>query len=244
MKPIEVTALLHVDNPNTDVSVLVHEYGLELDRSGHAWEMVFVLDGVERSVLPALKQLQQDGHNVQAISLQSSHGESVAFAAGARWRTTEEKMALLEKVGFVDLETAQTLTVHARYAEEAVEELEAELNFDKMAIGFNVTYLLDALTIRRHKGTVAGLVVAICGDVDEDGFADVIVGAPGDDGAGTDLGRAVVESAAADLSRLRSGYRQEEIQEALKNIEASQNPSSDKDIPSSQNTCEPRIGES
>jgi ubiquinone/menaquinone biosynthesis C-methylase UbiE len=45
----------------------------------------------------------------------------VAFAASARWRTTEEKMALLEKVGFVDLETAQTLTVHARYAEEAVE---------------------------------------------------------------------------------------------------------------------------
>ena len=27
-----------------------------------------------------------------------------------------------------------------------VEELEAELNFDQLAIGFNVTYLLDALT--------------------------------------------------------------------------------------------------
>ena len=32
------------------------------------------------------------------------------------------------------------------FNEEAVEELEANLNFDQLAIGFNVVYLLEALT--------------------------------------------------------------------------------------------------
>jgi DNA polymerase-3 subunit beta len=38
------------------------------------------------------------------------------------------------------------IIAHNPQHEEAVEELEAELNFDQMAVGFNVTYLLDALT--------------------------------------------------------------------------------------------------
>jgi DNA polymerase-3 subunit beta len=38
------------------------------------------------------------------------------------------------------------IIAHNPQHEEAVEELEAELNFDQIAIGFNVTYLLDALT--------------------------------------------------------------------------------------------------
>ena len=37
------------------------------------------------------------------------------------------------------------IIAHNPQHEEAVEELEADLNFDQMAIGFNVTYLLDAL---------------------------------------------------------------------------------------------------
>jgi len=38
------------------------------------------------------------------------------------------------------------IIAHNPQHEEAVEELEADLNFDQLAIGFNVTYLLDALT--------------------------------------------------------------------------------------------------
>lgn len=38
------------------------------------------------------------------------------------------------------------IVAHNPQHEEAVEELVAELNFDQLAIGFNVTYLLDALT--------------------------------------------------------------------------------------------------
>ncbi|MBT8040634.1 MAG: DNA polymerase III subunit beta [Xanthomonadales bacterium] len=37
------------------------------------------------------------------------------------------------------------IIAHNPQHEEAIEELEADLNFDNMAIGFNVTYLLDAL---------------------------------------------------------------------------------------------------
>jgi DNA polymerase-3 subunit beta len=42
-------------------------------------------------------------------------------------------------------EDAVKIVAHNPQHEEAIEELEAELNFDKIAIGFNVTYLLDAL---------------------------------------------------------------------------------------------------
>ena len=37
------------------------------------------------------------------------------------------------------------IVAHNPQHEEAVEEIEAELNFDQLAVGFNVTYLLDAL---------------------------------------------------------------------------------------------------
>ena len=37
------------------------------------------------------------------------------------------------------------IIAHNPQHEEAVEEIEAELNFDRIAVGFNVTYLLDAL---------------------------------------------------------------------------------------------------
>ena len=45
----------------------------------------------------------------------------IEFAAAANWRTTEEKLQLLEDTGFHGLATSQTLTVHPRYSNEAVE---------------------------------------------------------------------------------------------------------------------------
>jgi DNA polymerase-3 subunit beta len=41
---------------------------------------------------------------------------------------------------------AVKIIAHNPQHEEAVENLEAEMNFDQIAVGFNVTYLLDALT--------------------------------------------------------------------------------------------------
>jgi hypothetical protein len=50
------------------------------------------------------------------------HPYPVEFVAAANWCTTEEKAALLTRVGFTDLETAQTLTVHPRYSDDVVEQ--------------------------------------------------------------------------------------------------------------------------
>ena len=45
----------------------------------------------------------------------------VAFVAQARWRTTGELMDLLREQGFQGFELAQTLTVHPRFSNDAVE---------------------------------------------------------------------------------------------------------------------------
>jgi DNA polymerase-3 subunit beta len=53
-----------------------------------------------------------------------------------------------EKYKGVRLEAAGAtikIIAHNPQHEEAVEEIEAELNFERLAVGFNVTYLLDAL---------------------------------------------------------------------------------------------------
>ncbi|MGD2121587.1 MAG: class I SAM-dependent methyltransferase [Gemmatimonadota bacterium] len=43
------------------------------------------------------------------------------FAAAAKWRTTQEKLDLLEQVGFSSPETTQTLTLHPKFSDDAVE---------------------------------------------------------------------------------------------------------------------------
>ena len=49
------------------------------------------------------------------------------------------------------------IVAHNPQHEEAIEELEAELNFDHVAIGFNVTYLLDALNAIEGDSVVMAL---------------------------------------------------------------------------------------
>jgi ubiquinone/menaquinone biosynthesis C-methylase UbiE len=44
------------------------------------------------------------------------------FAVAANWRTTQEKLDLLEATGFTVLDTAQTLTLHPKYSNDGVEE--------------------------------------------------------------------------------------------------------------------------
>lgn len=55
-------------------------------------------------------------------SVAPEHPYPIPFAAAAEWRTTEEKTAMLEEAGFVEFEYFQTLTRHAKYSDEAVEE--------------------------------------------------------------------------------------------------------------------------
>ncbi len=55
-------------------------------------------------------------------SLAPPHPYPIEFAAVARWRTTAEKLELLTAVGFVNLECAQTLTVHPKFSNDRVEQ--------------------------------------------------------------------------------------------------------------------------
>lgn len=54
--------------------------------------------------------------------VQPPHVYPLVFVQEARWRTTDEKLAALAAVGFTSVVTAQTLTRHPRYSEDAVEE--------------------------------------------------------------------------------------------------------------------------
>ena len=44
------------------------------------------------------------------------------FAAAANWRTTQEKLHLLEEAGFTVVETTQTLTHHPKFSNDGVEQ--------------------------------------------------------------------------------------------------------------------------
>ena len=46
----------------------------------------------------------------------------IEMVRSANWRTTQEKIDVLEKVGFSDLSFAQTLTKHPLYSDNVVEE--------------------------------------------------------------------------------------------------------------------------
>ena len=78
-----ISGLLHIGDPQTDVRALVEAYRAALERTGRPWELVFILDGVEGRVLQDLREIQEEGLPVQAVTLKGSFGESVSFAAGA-----------------------------------------------------------------------------------------------------------------------------------------------------------------
>ena len=46
----------------------------------------------------------------------------IELVGAANWRTTAEKIGLLERAGFADLTFAQTLTSHPLHSDRAVEQ--------------------------------------------------------------------------------------------------------------------------
>ncbi len=69
--------------------------------------------------LAGLRQTWEDPYLAKVVP---AHPYPVEFVKDAKWRTTDEKAALLKVVGFVDLKYAQTLTRHPRYSDDSVEK--------------------------------------------------------------------------------------------------------------------------
>jgi ubiquinone/menaquinone biosynthesis C-methylase UbiE len=61
-----------------------------------------------------------EGSSLREIA--PAHPYPVEFVAGATWRTTTEKTEVLRSAGFVDLEYVQTLTRHAKFSDDSIEE--------------------------------------------------------------------------------------------------------------------------
>lgn len=58
----------------------------------------------------------------QVAKIAPAHPYPLAFVAAAHWRTTEELAKELRTAGFEGLEYRQTLTTHARFSDQAVEQ--------------------------------------------------------------------------------------------------------------------------
>jgi ubiquinone/menaquinone biosynthesis C-methylase UbiE len=58
----------------------------------------------------------------QLKKIAPNHPYPIEFVKEASWRTTEEISAVLKEIGFRKIKYAQTLTVHARFSNDAIEE--------------------------------------------------------------------------------------------------------------------------
>jgi len=86
---------------------------------------VIVADVPAESSYGLLYQLAAERGGWEDSSLRKAaprHPYPVPFVAAANWRTTEEKAAMLMAIGFEELEYMQTLTQHAKYSNDIVEE--------------------------------------------------------------------------------------------------------------------------
>ena len=91
-------------------------------RSGGAIVVLDVPAESSYGLLYRLAGLRGTWDDPQLQSVAPAHPYPVEFVNAARWRTTQQKAELLEAVGFLDLEYAQTLTVHPKYSNEQVEQ--------------------------------------------------------------------------------------------------------------------------
>ena len=96
--------------------------GYRVLKSGGAIVVLDVPAESSYALLYKLAGLQGTWEDPYLQNVAPPHPYPVEFVTGAKWRTTEEKAGLLTNVGFVDLEYAQTLTVHPKYSNSGVEQ--------------------------------------------------------------------------------------------------------------------------
>ena len=105
----------------TDLESVVHKAFASLKKAGK----VVMVDVPKESSYAIMYNLAKAVDTWDHPSLAGMHPENpypIEFVKTANWRTTEEKIKLLEKAGFKGFKFAQTLTKHPKYSNLEVEQ--------------------------------------------------------------------------------------------------------------------------
>lgn len=105
----------------TDLESVVEKAYASLKKEGR----VVMIDVPKESAYATMYNLAKAVDTWEHKLLEGVHPQSpypIEFVRVANWRTTNEKINLLEKAGFKDFEFAQTLTKHPLYSNNVVEK--------------------------------------------------------------------------------------------------------------------------
>lgn len=106
----------------------ITELGVAFDKAFSALKMggrIVVLDVPKESSYALLYNLAKEvgtWDNHYFVGAKPSNAYPISFVQESRWRSTPEKVELLQLAGFTDFRFAQTLTRHPIYSDEAFEE--------------------------------------------------------------------------------------------------------------------------
>ncbi len=87
--------------------------------------MIVVLDVPKESSYGLLYNLAKEigtWDNPYFEDAKAPNAYPISFIKESNWRSTPEKITMLEKAGFVELEFAQTLTKHPAYSDDVIEQ--------------------------------------------------------------------------------------------------------------------------
>jgi len=105
----------------TDLESIVYKAYASLKKGGK----VVMIDVPKESSYATMYNLAKALNTWEHPLLEGVHPRNpypIEFVRVANWRTTEEKIKLLEKAGFKDFEFAQTLTKHPLYSYNEIEQ--------------------------------------------------------------------------------------------------------------------------
>jgi glycosyltransferase involved in cell wall biosynthesis len=81
-RPIALSVVIPISERHDDLRELYENYARELSATGQAYEMIFVLDRLDRETLLALKALKRDYPAITVIILSQWFGEATALSVG------------------------------------------------------------------------------------------------------------------------------------------------------------------
>lgn len=116
-----LSAIIPVAEGADDIKATYHEYKRGLDATGLPYEVIYVVDGGHRHLLPDIKALKDSGEPIKIISFSRAFGETAALTAGFDHATGD---------------TLLTLPAHRQVEPEAIPLLVEALRECDMAVAW------------------------------------------------------------------------------------------------------------